>query len=778
MLEGKPAIVLSYSLGYQEEIAKPVAEGLAPHGFRAVLVAEEPLPAGVDSNPNDKVEWYFRHSDMAVFLATPEDRLESGEIHTRPNIIDEHRLGQQLDHLKHKLLVFKAAEVKLPSNINPVYERLPASDPAWVVAKIVEQARAWGVLPAEPEPDIDQSLQSSEETAPTTILVGLEDDGATAQAVAAVQRTVSWLSGSGGDPASLRRAELAVAGLSADNGGADTLGVRLANRIFTHRHELRLRQSERLLLVRTYLHHTRDENVPGMFWMKDLDSQSGVELLTGLAQDHGDEEVAGQALVILGKLGAPSSSDEARLLLQPFLSSAEFRMRWAALDYLRERREASLRDLLDDPHLLERDRHRASQTAALLDLPRRPGSVMERYIEDAYVRDASIEQGLLRAASRISRSAVERAVRSSVRDVRQLGLRLAGRKQSLSPQMAHELIVAEKSPRMRLQVVQSLLASGESVDFDLLDFAAQKRDDDITELAGFDEQRAIEVDIGLTRTPERLKKELRWSVRGPSIYEALGRRDQTWADRHVRRDLSNDFARLKEELRNEIMDRTLALVQSDAGRPLRAEELDTVARTVDAQWSEWASGEKLGTFLSRLFRRAALRVLVEAGRPSDVRFARQFAADDDQDIRVEALRLFNRFGTSHDAFTVLRLVGQVYDDDDRRLAAETALRLSFKKHKLDVLAELRENHTVRVWAVERLADVQGGVTVGLKLLLADRPEVRLAAAEVVWGAVPPERADDLLSLYMEHRHFYNVVRAIDRRLYTPGWLRGALAEAE
>ena len=135
MLDGKPTIVLSYSTAFQNAVAIPVGAQLEQHGFRTVLVGEEPLPPDCESNPNAKVEWFFIHSDMAVFLATPDDRLESGEVHTRSNIIDEHRLGQSLPHLHHRVLVFKASEVKLPSNINPAYEQLPLDDPDWIVGK-------------------------------------------------------------------------------------------------------------------------------------------------------------------------------------------------------------------------------------------------------------------------------------------------------------------------------------------------------------------------------------------------------------------------------------------------------------------------------------------------------------------------------------------------------------------------------------------------------------------------------------------------------------------
>jgi hypothetical protein len=80
VIDGKPTILISYSVLFQDELARTLAKLLDPFGFRTVLVGDEPLPPGIDSNPNSKVEWFFRNANMAVFLATPDDRLQSGVI--------------------------------------------------------------------------------------------------------------------------------------------------------------------------------------------------------------------------------------------------------------------------------------------------------------------------------------------------------------------------------------------------------------------------------------------------------------------------------------------------------------------------------------------------------------------------------------------------------------------------------------------------------------------------------------------------------------------------
>ena len=776
MLEGKPAIVLSYSVRYRDTVAKPVAEGLALHGFRPVLVGEEPLPPGIDSTPNDKVQWFFHHADMAVFLATPDDRLESGQIQTRLNIIDEHRLGQQLDHLRRKLLVFKAPDVALPSNINPVYERLPLDDPQWIVGRIVEQARIWGVLPTEPPVERARSPQSSQEAATAALVpdAGDASDTATAQAADALRRAIGQLHAQPGELEALQRAELAIAGLIAENGAADTLGVHLANSVFALRHELCLRQGERQLLIRTYLQHARDRNVPGIVWLKDMSRRSVIELLTTLVRDDIDEEVKAQALGLLGRLGAPTSSADARLLLLPFLMGDAPRLRSAALEYLRDRGDAGLRDLLEDPGLLERDRAGASETAALLDLARHPGNVMERYMEDAYVRGSGVEEGLMTAASRIGRAAVGRALRSPVRKVRQLGLRLAAEKRCMSRTVAQELMATEKSPWMRLQILRSLNASGEPIDYALLDRAARKRDDDIVDAAAFDEERALELDVALRTPLERLEAELSWSsVRGPGMYEALGRRDSTWAEQHVRRDLRTDFVRLREAGRRRWLADATTEAEANAGRPLTAREREDIADAIDKEWASFVS-EPVGSFILRMFRRAALRVLVVRGMAAT--FASRAASRTTATARsvrkrsasstASGRRMTQRPSSSSSATpTTTRTL---------RRAAATALRLAYKKDKLAVLVKLIEDRRLGVWAVECLAGVPGGIEVAGDLLGAEDADVRLAAAEVVWTHVDPDLADGLLSVYMEHMHFYNVVRKVDELLYAPRWLRSAL----
>ena len=116
----------------------------------AIVVSEEPLLPSVAADPNGKVESYLDVADAFVALCTPDDELSDGSVQTRENIIDEIQRAYQKDHLCFRIQVFKATDVRLPSNLNPTYEDLAPDDPISVVERIIRQLAAWRVITAVP----------------------------------------------------------------------------------------------------------------------------------------------------------------------------------------------------------------------------------------------------------------------------------------------------------------------------------------------------------------------------------------------------------------------------------------------------------------------------------------------------------------------------------------------------------------------------------------------------------------------------------------------------
>jgi len=98
-------------------------------------------------DPESKVSAYIEASDAFVALCTHDDRVPGN---TAQNIIDE--IGRARSHpsLREVVCVLKESNVKLPSNINPVWNALETDKPDAAFGVIRRQLDAWGVVPTVP----------------------------------------------------------------------------------------------------------------------------------------------------------------------------------------------------------------------------------------------------------------------------------------------------------------------------------------------------------------------------------------------------------------------------------------------------------------------------------------------------------------------------------------------------------------------------------------------------------------------------------------------------
>jgi hypothetical protein len=146
MLEGQTVVFLSCMDAFADQLARPIRGQLNELGYRAIIVTDEPLLRG-SFDPESKVSAYIEASDAFVALCTQDDRVPGS---TAQNIIDE--IGRARSHpsLREVVCVLKEANVKLPSNINPVWNALEADKPDAAFGVIRRQLEAWGVVPTVP----------------------------------------------------------------------------------------------------------------------------------------------------------------------------------------------------------------------------------------------------------------------------------------------------------------------------------------------------------------------------------------------------------------------------------------------------------------------------------------------------------------------------------------------------------------------------------------------------------------------------------------------------
>lgn len=159
MLDGRPAVFLSCSEGFKERVAWPIRAALQEEGIHGVIVSDEPLLPRASTDPDGKVNSYLDASDAVVALCTPDDELSDGTIQCRQNVIDEIQRARGRPGLSGRIQILKAPSVRLPSNINPTYDRLDVDDLSAAVEVITRQLRAWEVLARSPEPALSVSTE-------------------------------------------------------------------------------------------------------------------------------------------------------------------------------------------------------------------------------------------------------------------------------------------------------------------------------------------------------------------------------------------------------------------------------------------------------------------------------------------------------------------------------------------------------------------------------------------------------------------------------------------
>lgn len=159
MLKGKTVIFLSCSSTHADGLARPIRDALNRIGYHAVIVMDEPQLRGT-FDPESKVESYIQAADAFVALCTEDSRIPEG---TSQNIIDEIARARMHPSLRDVVCVLKEPSVKLPSNINPTWEDLSATDPDGALAVILGQLGAWEVSPLASSSPAVSSLALSDE---------------------------------------------------------------------------------------------------------------------------------------------------------------------------------------------------------------------------------------------------------------------------------------------------------------------------------------------------------------------------------------------------------------------------------------------------------------------------------------------------------------------------------------------------------------------------------------------------------------------------------------
>jgi hypothetical protein len=172
VIAGRPAVFISCSERFRERVADPLKATLESLGLKAVISTERPRLPGRSWEPEAKVDSLMQSTKAFVALVTPDEKLSDGQSRSRPNITDEIARARSSPHLEGVMIIAKSPDVDLWGNISPTYERLDIDNPQPMIDAVVEQLRAFGLLPPGPsEPARATSAQLGDLLAPVRDLI-------------------------------------------------------------------------------------------------------------------------------------------------------------------------------------------------------------------------------------------------------------------------------------------------------------------------------------------------------------------------------------------------------------------------------------------------------------------------------------------------------------------------------------------------------------------------------------------------------------------------------
>ena len=321
MIDGKPAVFISYSEAFKEAVALPFRGFLAPLGLHGVLVAEEPIPRDSEWDPEAKVAHYLDVSTMFVAFATPDSRAEGGEVFTRPNIVDEIRAARERPHLRHRIQIFKSPEVRLPSNLNPTREPLDLDHLDRTFETFEAQARTYGVLPPRPAEAAPAGSFAAPEASDGD---GAQtaDEGAGGAAISALEGLAAVLAGRSEEDLGplAARAHLAASTALAGVRNAEQLGAHEVNGLYREREGVEPSPREQEHLLASLLENLTADNTPGWYWLRGMEEGEICARITSVAVS-GEDSPRRMAIRLLGKLKVRPSAGELRSIVRAALGT-------------------------------------------------------------------------------------------------------------------------------------------------------------------------------------------------------------------------------------------------------------------------------------------------------------------------------------------------------------------------------------------------------------------------------------------------------------------------
>jgi hypothetical protein len=548
----------------------------------------------------------------------------------------------------------------------------------------------------------------------------------------------------------------------------DTLQTHETNLIYRHRTRLELIPIEHFQLLRTLVVDNSDV-VPGWFWFAEITAETVTEQFLLLAEQDPSIDVRRSALVLLRDARIPLPGH-----LWPSLPLLDHddSVRAAAYEYLATIGDETLLPLLDEISAAENAPGASPAREARFSLLMRlkPDVAFSEMVETGtYASDAKLSQFEERAST-IGDAELLKGVESQWGQVREFAVKELARRGRLPEQIAEKLT---QDPLVQIREIAftELAKGGSPIDFEKVKKALASEKPQANSLAVLlggqktEEGDANAVILACYRAQkaEHVTAAVDWfGPDGALAYKSLATDHFEAIRGMLRADLENGFERVKKQ--------SIDTVESTLGGGVYSKKLVEGFKKYD-------------DFIRSQFVEAALIGLATHGEASDIRFGRQYLANDLNATQLAAVRIVCRFGTKEDVPALLKVVKDSWGDA-RDEAGVCALRLS--PTPFDVALELIRSNTPKLvragyaWLYDQRSPEVAAFFETLLDSASDRERVR----SIYY--ISKTRTTDELEKILEanlrkEKYYYNVIAWLDRLLYSPEPLKNfferKLAEA-
>lgn len=251
------------------------------------------------------------------------------------------------------------------------------------------------------------------------------------------------------------------------------------------------------------------------------------------------------------------------------------------------------------------------------------------------------------------------------------------------------------------------------------------------------------------------KKQIWIGLYNDQAYFELGMRIGFGFLKQVRIDLTNKFARIKDNYLKILYDLRAEVEEADGKITV-----EQVQKLIDS----FAQADKEPQEIS--FTKSALKLLVEFGEYEDVEFAKQFMKSDDNSLKATAEDLFVKLAGETELSTLVDIAL-----NDKCKAAQRALSFDRDGSALEKFLGSNKVTLIKLGLKECLKKkltLEDERITGL--LLNEDGDIRVVTVAYLMEAFKQKRAklEKILDNYLENKsYYYNVVCWLDRILYAP-----------